>query len=281
MFLSTLFFALANIFVKQVSTIPVMEVLFFRCTIATLMCVVAIRRQGADWKGSNHWILLLRGLFGTSAIYLFFTTLQHIPLASAMTIQYLSPIFTSVIAIFLLREPVRAMQWFFYAIAFGGVLLIERFDTRVSIAYAVTGISAAFCSGMAYNLVRSMRGSEHPLTIVLHFQLVGAVVGTIGILFEWQTPQGWDWLYLVLIGIFSQVGQIFLTNALQREPVAGVAIVIYTGLVYGLLVGAFVFGEEQTAVTMSGMLLVVFGVLLSVFYSRRMKDLEKIEATAA
>ena len=186
MFLSTLFFALANIFVKQVSTIPVMEVLFFRCTIATLMCVVAIRRQGADWKGSNHWILLLRGLFGTSAIYLFFTTLQHITLASAMTIQYLSPIFTSVIAIFLLREPVRAMQWFFYAIAFGGVLLIERFDTRVSIAYAVTGISAAFCSGMAYNLVRSMRGSEHPLTIVLHFQLVGAVVGTIGILFEWD-----------------------------------------------------------------------------------------------
>ena len=77
------------------------------------------------------------------------------------------------------------------------------------------------------------------------------------------------------------MGQIFLTNALQREPVAGVAIVIYTGLVYGLLVGAFVFGEEQTAVTMSGMLLVVFGVLLSVFYSRRMKDLEKIEATAA
>lgn len=197
-----------------------------------------------------------------------------------MTIQYLSPIFTSVLAIFLLREPVRAMQWFFYAIAFGGVLLIERFDTRVSLGYALVGISAAFCSGMAYNLVRSMRGSEHPLTIVLHFQLVGAVVGTIGILFEWQTPQGWDWAYLVLIGVFSQLGQIFLTNALQREPVAGVAIVIYTGLIYGLLVGAFAFGEEQTAVTMSGMLLVVFGVLLSVFYTRRMRDLEKIEATA-
>jgi drug/metabolite transporter (DMT)-like permease len=255
-------------------------VLFFRCSIATVMCVFSIRQQKADWKGSNHWILILRGLFGTAAIYFFFTTLENIPLASAMTIQYLSPIFTSIIAIYLLREPVRAMQWFFYGIAFGGVLLIERFDTRVSIAYALIGVSAAFCSGMAYNLVRSMRGSEHPLTIVLHFQMVGAVVGTIGILFEWQTPHGWDWLYLVLIGVFSQIGQIFLTNALQREKVAGVAIVIYTGLVYGLLVGAFVFGEEQTAVTVSGMLLVVFGVLLSVFYGRRMQELEKIEATA-
>ena len=102
----------------------------------------------------------------------------------------------------------------------------------------------------------------------------------IGIFFEWRTPQGWDWLFLFLIAAFSQLGQIFLTNALQREPVAGVAIVNYTGLVYGLLIGSTVFGEEQTAVSMSGMLLVVFGVLLSVFYSRRMQDLEKIEATA-
>ena len=280
MFLSTLCFALANIFVKPVSHIPVIEVLFFRCSIATVLCFVGLRRQPSAWKGTNHRMLILRGLFGTAAVYFFFTTLEHIPLASAMTIQYLSPIFTSVIAIFLLREPVRAMQWFFYAIAFGGVLMIERFDTRVSLGYALIGITAAFCSGMAYNLVRSMRGSENPLTIVLHFQVVGAVVGTIGIIFDWQTPQGWDWLYLILIGVFSQLGQIFLTNALQREPVAGVAIVIYTGLIYGLLVGSFVFGEEQTAVTMSGMLLVVFGVLLSVFYSRRMQDLEKIEATA-
>lgn len=280
MFLSTLCFALANIFVKPISHIPVIEVLFFRCSIATILCFVGLRRQPSAWKGTNHWILILRGLFGTAAIYFFFTTLQHIPLASAMTIQYLSPIFTSVIAIFLLREPVRGMQWFFYAIAFGGVLMIERFDTRVSIGYALIGITAAVCSGMAYNLVRSMRESEHPLTIVLHFQIVGALVGTIGILFDWQTPQGWDWLYLVLIGVLSQVGQIFLTSALQSEPVAGVAIVIYTGLIYGLLVGSFAFGEEQTAVTMSGMLLVVFGVLLSVFYSRRTQDLEKIEATA-
>ena len=173
------------------------------------------------------------------------------------------------------------MQWFFYAIAFGGVLMIERFDTRVSLAYATTGIIAAFCSGMAYNLVRSMREREDPLTIVLHFQLVGTLVGMIGMAFEWQTPQGWDWVYLVLIGVFSQLGQIFLTNSLQKEPVAGVAIVIYTGLIYGLLVGSFVFGEEQTAVEMSGMLLVVFGVLLSVLYGRRMRDLDKIEATAA
>jgi drug/metabolite transporter (DMT)-like permease len=176
---------------------------------------------------------------------------------------------------------VKRLQWIFYAIAFSGVLLIERFDPRISPLFLMIGIISAFCSGAAYNLVRGLREREHPLTVVLHFQLVGAIIGLFGILFEWKTPTGWDWLFLLLIGIFSQLGQIFLTNALQRERVAGVAIVNYTGLVYGLLIGSLVFGESQSAESMAGMLLVVFGVLLSVIYSRRMRDIEKIEATAA
>jgi drug/metabolite transporter (DMT)-like permease len=281
MFLSTLAFALANVFVKQVSHIPAMEIVFFRCALATVLCFAGLYRAKADWKGSNRKLLLLRGLFGTSALFFFFTTLQNIPLASAMTIQYLSPIFTSIIAIFVLKEGVKRLQWLFYAIAFSGVLLIERFDARVSLFYLGLGVFSAFCSGVAYNLVRGLRGKEHPLTVVLHFQLVGAVLGLFSLFFDWRTPAGWDWLYLALIGVFSQLGQIFLTNALQRERVAGVAIVNYTGLVYGLLIGSFVFLEPQSAESLSGMLLVVFGVLLSVVYSRRMRDLEKLEATAA
>ena len=281
MFLSTLAFFLANTLVKQVSHIPAMEVVFFRCAIASIFCFVGLHRAGADWKGSNRKLLFLRGFFGTTALFLFFTTLQNIPLASAMTIQYLSPIFTSVIAIFVLSEQVRRLQWLFYAIAFSGVLLIERFDARISLFFLTIGIVSAFCSGVAYNLVRSMRGKEHPLTVVLHFQLTGAIAGFISLFFAWRTPEGWDWVYLFLIAVFSQLGQIFLTSALQKEAVAGVAIVNYTGLVYALLVGSLWFGETQSAEAFSGMLLVVLGVLLSVFYSKRMRDLEKIESTVS
>ena len=281
MFLSTLAFSLANVLVKQVSHIPAMEVVFFRCILATGFCFAGLYRAKADWRGSSRTLLLLRGLFGTTALYLFFTTLQNIPLASAMTIQYLSPIFTSIIAIFVLSEKVRSMQWLFYAIAFAGVLVIERFDPRISLFFLAIGIVSAFCSGVAYNLVRSLRGMEHPLTVVLHFQLVGAVVGFISLFFEWRMPTGWDWFYLFFIAVFSQLGQIFLTSALQKEPVAGVAIINYSGLIYALLIGSLVFGEIQTAESLSGMLLVVFGVLLSVVYSKRMRDLEKIESSVA
>ena len=280
MFLSTLAFSLANVFVKQVSHIPPMEVVFFRTTVASAFCIIGLYHANADWRGSNRSLLLLRGLFGTTALFFFFVTLQNIPLASAMTIQYLSPIFTSIIAIFILKEKVRAMQWIFYAIAFAGVLTIEQIDTRISPLYLAIGIVSAFCSGVAYNLVRSLRGREHPLTVVLHFQLVGVIAGFISLFFEWRTPQGWDWLYLFLVGVFSQIGQMFLTNALQRERAASVSIVNYTGLIYAVSIGWLVFGEIQSLETILGMFLVVCGVAASVIYTNRRGVVEAMDATA-
>ena len=280
MFFSTLAFFLANVFVKQVAHIPAMETVFFRCIVASAFCVYGLRREKGALVGENHLMLLLRGVFGTTALFCFFLTLQQMPLASAQTIQYLSPIFTATIAIFVLKESVRPVQWLFYTVAFGGVLLIERFDDRISPFYLAVGILSAFCSGVAYNLVRSLRGKEHPLTVVLHFQLVGAIVGGVSLLFQWETPRGLDWLYLFLVGVFSQLGQIFLTNALQRERIAGVAIINYTGLIYALTIGWFVFGEEQSIITLAGMMLVVAGVLMSVMYGRRQSRRAAIEATA-
>lgn len=279
MFLSSLAFALANIFVKFVAHLPVMEIVFFRCAIGVFFCYVGLKKAGASVRGNNHKLLLMRGLFGTTALVLFFLTLQKIPLASAMTIQYLSPIFTTIIAIFFLKESVKTLQWLFYATAFAGVLLIERFDPRISLFYLVIGIFSAFCSGVAYNLVRSLREREHPLTVVMHFQLVGLVTGLISVFFDWRTPAGWDWFYLALIGISSQLGQIFLTNAFQKEKASGIAIITYSGLIYGLSIGWIVFGERQTFESLLGMFLVVCGVILSVIYGKRKREIEKIESS--
>src|SRR5438132_6727776 len=66
MFLSTLAFFAANVCVKQVAHIPAMETVFFRCSVATVICVYGLRRAKGSLIGSNHTTLLLRGLFGTT-----------------------------------------------------------------------------------------------------------------------------------------------------------------------------------------------------------------------
>lgn len=279
MFIATFAFFLANFFVKKISDIPTMEIVFFRCLVAGAFCLIGLKQAGKYWLGNDKISLIMRGVFGTIALSLFFLTVQKIPLASAMTIQYLSPIFTAVIAIFFLGEKVKYLQWVFYAIAFGGVLLIKNFDPRVSLLYLILGIVSAFCSGAAYNIVRKLRDSEHPLVIILYFQIVGIVVSFPLMLFDWKMPSLADWFFLFLIGVFSQLGQIFLTNAFSREKAASVAIVVYTGLVYGIIAGWIFFSEAQTIESLLGMGLVVIGVALSVIYSKRQKDLEKLETS--
>jgi drug/metabolite transporter (DMT)-like permease len=264
MLLATLAFAAMNVFVKQLDRIPAMEIVFFRCLISGLICGVEIARRDLDWKGRNHTLLIARGTFGTLALFAFFVTLQHMHLATAVTIQYLSPIFTALIGVFVLREHVPVRQWLFYGIAFAGVFVIKGFDSQVSTLYLLIGIASAICSGMAYNLVRRLREREEPIVVVLHFQLVGIAAGLVFISFKWQTPLPWEWFCLLMCGVLTQIGQVCLTKSLQSERIAKVAVLNYIGLLYALLFGIIIFGERYRAQTVLGIFLVVAGVLLAV-----------------
>jgi drug/metabolite transporter (DMT)-like permease len=269
MLVATFAFSVMNVFVKQLNRIPAMEIVFFRCLVSATICFVGIGRAGIDWKGNNNALLIARGASGTLALFMFFVTLQHIPLATAVTIAYLSPIFTMLLGVFLLGEHVRPVQWFFYALAFAGVLVIKGFDTSVPMLYLITGLISAICSGVAYNLVRRLKEREHPLVVVLHFQLVGVVAGFVLTLFNWVAPEnGWEWFCLLMCGLLTQFGQTCLTKSLQAERVAHVSILNYTGLIYALLFGMFIFGEIYTWQTILGIVLAVVGVLLSVIYGK-------------
>jgi len=181
------------------------------------------------------------------------------------------------IGVFLLVEHVRPKQWLFYAIAFAGVLVIKGFDSSVPLLYLLTGLVSAIGSGVAYNLVRRLKEREHPIVVVLHFQLVGVVAGFVFTLFNWVKPATvWEWFCLLMCGLLTQFGQTCLTKSLQAERIAHVSILNYTGMIYALVFGIFIFGEHYPAQTIAGIVLVVVGVVLSVIYGQR-KPLEVIE----
>jgi drug/metabolite transporter (DMT)-like permease len=277
MLLATLAFSIMNVFVKMLSRIPAMEIVFFRCLVSAAICFVGIGRARVDWKGNNNVLLIARGASGTLALFMFFITMQHLPLATAVTIAYLSPIFTTLIGVVALGEHVRPKQWLFYATAFAGVLMIKGFDSSVPLLYLFTGLVAAVGSGVAYNLVRRLKEREHPIVVVLHFQLVGVVAGFIFTVFNWVKPvSAWEWFCLLMCGLLTQFGQTCLTKSLQAERIAHVSILNYTGMIYALIFGVFIFGEHYPAQTILGIVLVVLGVVLSVIFGQR-KPLEVIE----
>lgn len=267
--MATLWFAVMNVFIKKVSHIPEMEVVFFRCITPMTWCFIMLRKKGIDWAGSNRQLLLMRGTFGTISLYTFIMTIHHMPLGTAVTIQYLSPIFTTIAAIFILQENVPLIKWLFFIASFFGVALIKGFDERVSLFYLSVGIVAAVFSALAYNMVRSLKEKEHPLVVVLHFQIIGTLAGFAFMFFDWKTPEGWDWLYLLLIGVCTQLGQMNLTQALQRDRIANVSILNYIGVIYALVFGYFLFGESYDWLSIGGMALVIGGVLMSLMFENK------------
>jgi drug/metabolite transporter (DMT)-like permease len=267
MLIATFWFAVMNVMVKSLAHLPTSELVFFRCGVATCIGFFSLYRAKVDWLGSNRKLLLLRGIFGTTALYAFFYTLQRMPLGTAVTLQYLSPIFTTIFAVFLLKEPVRPVQWIWFLISFSGILVMKGVNTGISWELLAVGIFSAIFSALAYNMVRTLREKEHPLVVVLHFQLLGAVAGGVVSVFNWETPVGMDWLWIVLLGIVTQWGQENLTRSLQLENMAKVTILNYLGVGYALLFGWIFYNETHVWGEFFGMLLVVAGIVLNLLTS--------------
>jgi drug/metabolite transporter (DMT)-like permease len=269
MFWAVVFFALMNATIKGVEGLPTMEIVFFRCVVSILFSSFWLNMISVKWRGTHTLQLVARGLAGTTALYFFFLTIQHMPLASAVTIGYTSPIFTALLAVLFLKEKMRPVQWLFFGVSFLGVVALKGFDERISWLYLGVGLAAAAMSGIAYVLVRSLSGKEHPLVVVFYFQLVGTLVGGFFTLFNFTMPQGWDWLLLIATGAFAHFGQVYLTLALQGEKVGVVSSLNFLGAIFATIFGILFFHEHLTLGNVLAMLLVIAGVLLNIWVNKR------------
>lgn len=269
MLLATFLFAGMNVLVKLVAHIPAVEVVFFRCVVSLTMSFLALKYQRVKVLGNNRKWLIARGAFGAVALVLYFTLLQEIPLATAITLQFLAPIATAIFGVLLLKEKIWSLQWFFFLVTLIGMLIISGFDARMEPIHLVMGILAAGGSGMAYTIIRKLNYSEHPLVIVLYFPLVTLPITGIYSVFQWVQPAGWDWILLLGIGVLTQFAQYFMTKAYQAEEVSKVANLKYLNIIYALIFGYLFFGETFNLLTYVGMLLVITGVVLNLWYKQR------------
>ncbi len=273
MLLATLFFALMKVCVKAISHIPAIEIIFFRAIISLGISMYLLQRQRVSFWGVNKPILIARGVTGAIALILYFYLLHQIPLATAATLQYLAPIFTTILGIFIVNEKVRPWQWLFFAVSFAGVMVVQGFDVRISYLHLGIGLATSFFMGLAYNFVRKLNTTEHPLVIILYFPLVLLPIGAVWSFFVWVPPQGTDWLFLVAVGILTQIAQFFMTKSYQSEELSKVSILNYVGLIYALAFGFLFFGETFNWLTYLGMFLVIAGVIGNVLFKRSIKPL--------
>lgn len=297
MLLASLCFTVMQICIKFLPEIPVVELVFFRSLVSLGLSFGMLRAQKVKPFGVHRKYLVLRGVFGVSALMLFFTTVKYLPLAIAVVLQYVSPVFTAILGIYIVGERVRPVQWFFFAVALAGVFVVRGPDlsaeeTSIPWPYFLAGLGSSLFAGLAYNMIRKIKTREHPVVVIFYFPLVAVPVtgllmlsgGAIGAVFPdwkglellgWRTPQGMEWALLLGMGLATQAAQFCMTKAYQLESLTNVAIVRYLGLIYALLAGWYIFDEELPTHAFWGMALLAGGVILNLLYLRWLQKRKK------
>lgn len=271
MIISAVGFSLMQLCVKMLAHLPTTEIVFFRSVVSIVLSLIAIKKIGISPWGVQRKYLILRGVFGMTALTLFFYTLQNLPIATAITIQYLSPVFTAIFAIFILKEPMKSVQWLFFLLAFAGVAVVKGFNEDVSLEFLVAGIVSACFAGLAYNMIRKVKDTDHPVVVVFYFPLIATPVMLLLSLSGWITPTGMDWVYLLLMGVFTQVAQVYMTKGWQSGEAGKIAPLKYIGILFALFFDAVLFGIFPNSQTFIGIGLVLLGVISNVVWITRSK----------
>ena len=216
-------------------------------------------------------ILFARGLSGAIALSMYFYTIQHMPLATAVTILYLAPIFTVIFAVLLVKEKPNRWQYPFMLLSLIGAGLMKNFDPRVSLTHFALGISAAVFAGIAYNCIRMLKGKFSTNLIILYFPMVTIPFCLPWLYFNWQTPDAHELIGLIFIGLCTQAAQYFMTRAYLLEPASKISHFNYLTVVYAFLTGIILFNESINTLSIIGLVLVFIGVLFSSRFANKVQ----------
>ena len=270
MVLSAFAFSAMTVCVKVAAVrLPTVEIVFVRALISLALSLVGLAGSGVSLLGKRRGLLLLRGLLGFGGLHCVFWSVAHLPLAEATVLQYTHPLFTALLATVLLSESPGPGVLRGIALSLAGLALVTGLVGGASqglmlepsaVAVALAG---AFLSACAYVVVRRLSATESPLVIVLYFPLV-TVPATLPLV--WHTavwPVGAEWLWLLGVGVWAQVGQVALTHGLRRERAARATALSYLQVLFAAGFGLLLFGERLTPWAACGAALIVLGSLVA------------------
>jgi len=181
----------------------------------------------------------------------------YLPLADATALAFSRILFTTVVAVLVLREIVSGSRWSATVTGFVGVVVMVRPGGEIDpIVFVAIGAACTFA--IANVLIRIMSSTEPPNRILFYYQAGGILVFLPPTIFLWQTPPDlFSWLMTLAIGFLTTVGMI----GFIRGFVVGEASVIgpteYIRLIFAAGFGFLIFGEIPDVWTVVGALIIV------------------------
>ncbi|RZS93885.1 DMT family transporter [Aquimarina brevivitae] len=269
MLISAVCFTAMNIILKSLDHFSGPQLVLFRALGSLFFTIPFLWYHKIPVFGIQKGLLIARGFAGVTSMGLFFVSISYLPVGSAVSLRYISPIFATVFAVFLLKEKVKPIQWLFFVIAFIGVLLAKGFNPQIEGLGLVLVLLSSVFSGIVYVIINKIGHRDHPVVIVNYFMCISVLVGGTLAIFNWQTPKDFEWLILLSLGFFGYFGQLFMTKAFQSQATNKVVALKYVEVVITLVAGVLLFGDSYPWLSLVGIALILLGLVLNIWFGKR------------
>jgi drug/metabolite transporter (DMT)-like permease len=207
-----------------------------------------------------------------------FWAIAHLPLAQAVSLSYSTPLFVTVLAVWLLGEQVRARRWLAVVAGFIGVLIIVRPGTSGFTVHSLIAITAAVMSGIVSIQIKQLSALEPADRIVLWTTMLWVPMSLVPALAVWEWPRGITWVWVAAAGLLGTGGHMLWTRALKLGDVSALTPISFMQLPVVAVAGWFMFDEPLDRYTLLGAL-VIFGA--NAYIAHREATLARRDATAA
>lgn len=248
--------------------LPVMEVVFARSFFMLLYCYFLVRKAGAGIVGNDKPILFIRGILGFGAYAFISYSVIHMPLADALVVIYSFPLIVPFMAAIFLRERLEGRVFFCSLLGAIGMFFIAKPDmvfhgtSTIPLLAVSAAIGASLCSSVSVVCIRKLTATEHPLVIVFY----AAAISTLGSVlldgWNWLVPTWQEVLILLCVGIFTSLGQHFITVAFSKSSAGRTSIMFYFQVLAGAILGYLFFNEIPDWATFVGAAFILGGATL-------------------
>ncbi len=214
------------------------------------------------------WPQLLRGLSLVSVSIMFISGLRYIPLAEATAVIFLTPLMVTV-ASALLGERVSHSQWLAVGVGLLGVMIIVRPGGALFTPAVLLPFGAAISFTVYQLLTRRLSGTDHPVTSNFLSSLVGFLVMSVLVTFNWRTPSVHDAVLMASLGLMAMSGHLVLTQAFRYASAASLAPFTYGQIVFAGIVGFIAFGHIPDVEAIAGMTVIIASGLCMAYMQSR------------
>jgi S-adenosylmethionine uptake transporter len=283
MLLGAAFFATMGVCVKYGSAhFNSAELVFYRGVVGFVFLLVIARQQKVTLRTERLGMHAWRSLVGVTSLSAWFFAISKLPLATAMTLNYMSSVWIAAFIVggSLVNWNPKSDQspWTQGPLAmavlagFAGVVMVLRPTMAQDQIYAgLIGLMSGFFAAFAYMQVTALgRVGEPETRTVFYFSIGTILAGLLGMAFMGVST--WEWehaVWLVPVGVFASLGQLCLTRAYSQGATLVVANLQYSGIVFAALYSLLLFGDDIPLIGWAGMALItVSGIAATLLRAR-------------